>query len=79
MAPAMPGGGGGGSLLSDAQQGGVGGTWAQALSGHPLFLPGQVTRCYFTDGYLDTCVYLLEDLSWDHSIPGPSIIIDKNR
>uniref|UniRef100_A0A8C8S128 5-oxoprolinase, ATP-hydrolysing n=1 Tax=Pelusios castaneus TaxID=367368 RepID=A0A8C8S128_9SAUR len=41
-------------------------------------LPGQVTRCYFTDGYLDTCVYLLEDLSSGHTVPGPSIIINKN-
>ncbi|XP_025070029.1 5-oxoprolinase [Alligator sinensis] len=37
-----------------------------------------VTRCYFEDGYLDTPVYLLEELSWDHTIPGPSILIDKN-
>ncbi|XP_061463198.1 5-oxoprolinase isoform X2 [Rhineura floridana] len=37
-----------------------------------------VSRCYFEGGYLDTCVYLLEDLTWGHSIPGPSIIIDKN-
>uniref|UniRef100_A0A670IWM4 5-oxoprolinase, ATP-hydrolysing n=1 Tax=Podarcis muralis TaxID=64176 RepID=A0A670IWM4_PODMU len=38
----------------------------------------RVSRCYFEGGYLDTSVYLLEELSWGHSIPGPSIIIDKN-
>lgn len=38
----------------------------------------RVTQCYFDDGYLDTKVYLLEELSCDHSIPGPAIIIDKN-
>ncbi|KAM4688297.1 5-oxoprolinase isoform 1-T2 [Discoglossus pictus] len=37
-----------------------------------------VTKCYFEDGYKDTQVYLLEDLSCDHIIPGPAIIIDKN-
>ncbi|OCT77308.1 5-oxoprolinase isoform X2 [Xenopus laevis] len=37
-----------------------------------------VTRCYFEDGYYDTNVYLLQDLSSDHSITGPAIIIDKN-
>lgn len=39
----------------------------------------QVTRCYFEEGYLETPVFLLEQLSCDHSIPGPAIIIDKNR
>ncbi|XP_031440117.1 5-oxoprolinase [Clupea harengus] len=37
-----------------------------------------VTKCYFEDGYLDTSVYLWEELSCDHSIPGPAMIIDKN-
>ncbi|XP_042319482.1 5-oxoprolinase [Sceloporus undulatus] len=37
-----------------------------------------VSRCYFEGGYLDISVYLLEDLTWGHSIPGPSILIDKN-
>ncbi|KAG8431578.1 hypothetical protein GDO86_018122 [Hymenochirus boettgeri] len=37
-----------------------------------------VTRCYFEDGYQDTNLYLLENLSCDHTIPGPAIIIDKN-
>lgn len=35
-------------------------------------------KCYFDDGYLDTAVYLLEELSCDHTIAGPAIIIDKN-
>lgn len=38
-----------------------------------------MTRCYFEEGYLETPVFLLEQLSCDHSIPGPAIIIDKNR
>nr|XP_015209776.1 PREDICTED: 5-oxoprolinase isoform X1 [Lepisosteus oculatus] len=38
----------------------------------------KVTRCYFDDGYMDTSVYLWEDLSCDDSISGPAIIIDKN-
>uniref|UniRef100_A0A8C4N6U7 Hydantoinase B/oxoprolinase domain-containing protein n=1 Tax=Eptatretus burgeri TaxID=7764 RepID=A0A8C4N6U7_EPTBU len=37
-----------------------------------------VTNCYFENGYLDTNVYLLEELSCDHTIPGPAIIIDRN-
>uniref|UniRef100_A0A6Q2XRM8 5-oxoprolinase, ATP-hydrolysing n=1 Tax=Esox lucius TaxID=8010 RepID=A0A6Q2XRM8_ESOLU len=36
------------------------------------------TKCYFEDGYLETSVYLCEDLPCDHSISGPAIIIDKN-
>ncbi|XP_063777232.1 5-oxoprolinase isoform X1 [Pseudophryne corroboree] len=46
-------------------------------SGQPARVEN-VTRCYFEDGYRDTNVYLLEDLSCDHTIPGPAIIIDKN-
>uniref|UniRef100_A0A8C6VCI7 5-oxoprolinase, ATP-hydrolysing n=1 Tax=Naja naja TaxID=35670 RepID=A0A8C6VCI7_NAJNA len=38
----------------------------------------QVTRCYFEGGYQDTPVYLLENLFHGHSIPGPSILVDKN-
>ncbi|TUD02850.1 5-oxoprolinase [Bagarius yarrelli] len=38
----------------------------------------QVTKCYFEDQYLDTSVFLWEDLSCDFSIDGPAIIIDKN-
>ncbi|NXD87695.1 OPLA oxoprolinase, partial [Halcyon senegalensis] len=37
-----------------------------------------VTRCYFEEGYLETPVFLLEELACDHSVPGPAIIIDKN-
>ncbi|KAM8966221.1 5-oxoprolinase [Pelodytes ibericus] len=47
----------------------------------PSGLPARletVTKCYFEDGYKDTNVYLLEDLTCEHSIPGPAIIIDKN-
>ncbi|XP_029101963.1 5-oxoprolinase isoform X2 [Scleropages formosus] len=40
--------------------------------------PVEVTRCYFDNGYLDTRVYLWEELTCDHSIAGPAIIIDKN-
>lgn len=38
-----------------------------------------MTKCYFEDGYLDTNVYLWEELPCGHSIQGPAIIIDKNR
>lgn len=38
-----------------------------------------MTKCYFEEGYLDTSVYLWEELPYDHSIQGPAIIIDKNR
>ncbi|XP_058035032.1 5-oxoprolinase isoform X2 [Ahaetulla prasina] len=37
-----------------------------------------MTRCYFEGGYQDTPVYLLENLFHGHSIPGPSILMDKN-
>ncbi|XP_074000836.1 LOW QUALITY PROTEIN: 5-oxoprolinase [Numenius arquata] len=37
-----------------------------------------VTRCYFEEGYLETPVFLLEELACDHTVPGPAIIIDKN-
>ncbi|KAK9402794.1 5-oxoprolinase [Crotalus adamanteus] len=37
-----------------------------------------VTRCYFEGGYQDTPVYLLENLFHGHSVPGPSILVDKN-
>lgn len=40
---------------------------------------GKVTKCYFEDRSLDTNVYLWEELSCEHSIMGPAIIIDKNR
>ncbi|KAM6033035.1 5-oxoprolinase [Chlamydotis macqueenii] len=38
-----------------------------------------VTRCYFEGGgYLETPVFLLEELACDHRIPGPAILIDRN-
>ncbi|XP_007444496.1 5-oxoprolinase, partial [Python bivittatus] len=37
-----------------------------------------VSRCYFEGGYQDTHVYLLENLFHGHSVPGPSILVDKN-
>ncbi|KAJ8276881.1 hypothetical protein GJAV_G00068950 [Gymnothorax javanicus] len=40
--------------------------------------PVKVTQCYFDEDYLDTAVYLWDELSCDHSIHGPAIIIDKN-
>lgn len=39
----------------------------------------KVTRCYFEEGYLNTSVYLWEELPCGQSIQGPAIIIDKNR
>lgn len=38
-----------------------------------------MTKCYFEEGYLDTSVYLWEELPCGQSIQGPAIIIDKNR
>ncbi|XP_034016310.1 5-oxoprolinase isoform X2 [Thalassophryne amazonica] len=40
--------------------------------------PVSMTKCYFEDSYLDTSVYLWEELPCGHSIEGPAIIIDKN-
>uniref|UniRef100_A0A667XF64 5-oxoprolinase, ATP-hydrolysing n=1 Tax=Myripristis murdjan TaxID=586833 RepID=A0A667XF64_9TELE len=40
--------------------------------------PVTMTRCYFEDGYLDTSVYLWEELPHGHVVQGPAIIIDKN-
>ncbi|XP_048862389.1 5-oxoprolinase isoform X2 [Brienomyrus brachyistius] len=40
--------------------------------------PVKVTQCYFDDGYQDTAVYLWKELTCDHSITGPAIIIEKN-
>ncbi|XP_053322646.1 5-oxoprolinase [Spea bombifrons] len=37
-----------------------------------------VTKCFFEEGYMDSNVYLLQDLTCDHAIPGPAIIIDRN-
>lgn len=44
-----------------------------------LYSELKVTKCYFEDGYLDTSVYLWEELLSGCNIPGPAIIIDKNR
>uniref|UniRef100_A0A8C2ZQ81 5-oxoprolinase, ATP-hydrolysing n=1 Tax=Cyclopterus lumpus TaxID=8103 RepID=A0A8C2ZQ81_CYCLU len=38
----------------------------------------KMTKCYFEEGYLDTSVYLWEELPCGHRIQGPAIIIDKN-
>ncbi|CAM9131427.1 unnamed protein product [Bubo scandiacus] len=48
-----------------------------APSGKPARVE-TVTRCYFEEGYLETPVFLLEELACDHLVPGPAIIIDKN-
>ncbi|XP_013419833.1 5-oxoprolinase-like [Lingula anatina] len=36
------------------------------------------TKCYFEDGYLETSVYLLEELQAGHKIHGPAIIMNGN-
>ncbi|XP_053198378.1 5-oxoprolinase [Scomber japonicus] len=46
--------------------------------GHGQAKPVTMTKCYFEGGYLDTAVYLWEELPCGHSIQGPAIIIDKN-
>uniref|UniRef100_A0A3Q1FS04 5-oxoprolinase, ATP-hydrolysing n=1 Tax=Acanthochromis polyacanthus TaxID=80966 RepID=A0A3Q1FS04_9TELE len=46
--------------------------------GHKQTKPVTTTKCYFEDGYLDTSVYLWEELPCGYSIQGPAIIIDKN-
>ncbi|KAH9515670.1 hypothetical protein Btru_011694 [Bulinus truncatus] len=38
----------------------------------------KIVQCYFEEGFLDTNVYLLENLLAGHEIKGPAIIIDKN-
>ncbi|XP_067226119.1 5-oxoprolinase [Chanodichthys erythropterus] len=50
----------------------------QPKAGQKSPRPIKMTQCYFEDRYLDTSVYLWENLSCDHSIQGPAIIIDKN-
>ncbi|KAM6226095.1 LOW QUALITY PROTEIN: 5-oxoprolinase, partial [Porphyrio hochstetteri] len=40
--------------------------------------PDTVTRCYFEEGYLETPVFLLEELGCDHTVPGPAILIDRH-
>ncbi|XP_066522637.1 5-oxoprolinase [Hoplias malabaricus] len=49
-----------------------------AKKGHVAPKPIKVTKCYFEEGYLDTSVYMWEDLLCGYSIEGPAIIIDKN-
>uniref|UniRef100_A0A3B3RXI6 5-oxoprolinase, ATP-hydrolysing n=1 Tax=Paramormyrops kingsleyae TaxID=1676925 RepID=A0A3B3RXI6_9TELE len=51
-------------------------TKVKAGQGSPR--PVEVTQCYFDDGYQDTAVYLWEEMTCDHSITGPAIIIEKN-
>ncbi|XP_047204899.1 5-oxoprolinase isoform X1 [Girardinichthys multiradiatus] len=46
--------------------------------GHTQAKPVMMTKCYFEDGYMDTSVYLWEELPGGNSIQGPAIIIDKN-
>ncbi|MED6287306.1 hypothetical protein CHARACLAT_014994, partial [Characodon lateralis] len=46
--------------------------------GHTQAKPVMMTKCYFEDGYMDTSVYLWEELPCGNSIQGPAIIIDKN-
>ncbi|XP_061197337.1 5-oxoprolinase-like isoform X1 [Saccostrea echinata] len=36
------------------------------------------TKCYFEHGYQETKVYILENLSYGHSIEGPAIIMNGN-
>ncbi|XP_057214169.1 5-oxoprolinase isoform X1 [Triplophysa rosa] len=50
----------------------------QRKPGQRPLTPNQMTQCYFEEGYLSTSVYLWEDLTCDHSIHGPAIIIDHN-
>ncbi|CAN9506173.1 unnamed protein product [Ophioblennius macclurei] len=47
-------------------------------SGQRQARPATMTKCYFEDGYMDTSVYLWEELPCGLSIQGPAIIIDKN-
>ena len=44
-----------------------------------LLWHSQVTPCYFEDGSHDTNVYLLDEMTYGHSVEGPAIIIDKHR
>ena len=44
-----------------------------------LFSFSQTTNCYFENGYQETKVYHLENLSFGHSIEGPAIIMNGNR
>ncbi|CAH3017311.1 unnamed protein product [Porites evermanni] len=37
----------------------------------------KVSKCYFEDGFHETNIYLLEELSAGHTIEGPAVIVDK--
>ncbi|XP_003967906.2 5-oxoprolinase isoform X1 [Takifugu rubripes] len=50
----------------------------RSKTSHTQAKPVTVTKCYFEEGYLDTNVYLWEELPCGQSIQGPAIIIDKN-
>ena len=52
---------------------------SSCLSSLFFFSTIQTTKCYFEDGFHDTKIYLLEELSAGHTIDGPAIIVDKNR
>ncbi|KAJ8010689.1 hypothetical protein DPEC_G00077730 [Dallia pectoralis] len=51
---------------------------SQAKRGEGAPKATTTTKCYFEGGYLETNVYLCEDLPCDQRISGPAIIIDKN-
>ncbi|KAJ3580729.1 hypothetical protein NHX12_034213, partial [Muraenolepis orangiensis] len=51
-------------------------TKAKPADGKPKAVT--TAKCYFEGGYLDTGVYLWEELPCGHSIQGPAVIIDKN-
>ncbi|KAM8811123.1 5-oxoprolinase [Eudromia elegans] len=69
-------------LVDDVRVRGTGSTGASAEAPlEPSGAPARVetvTRCYFEEGYLETPVFLLEELSCDHRVAGPAIIIDRN-
>ncbi|XP_017157466.1 5-oxoprolinase [Poecilia reticulata] len=50
----------------------------KSKTGHKQAKPVMMTKCFFEDGYMDTSVYLWEELPCGKSIQGPAIIIDKN-
>lgn len=43
---------------------------------HPR--PKTIEMCYFQGGFLDTKIFIIEDLCYGHEIMGPAIIIDSN-
>ena len=44
-----------------------------------VFKLQKVSKCYFEDGFHETNIYLLEELSAGHTIEGPAVIVDKTR